>query len=139
MFYVATNLGRRILTMKTKKMNETSWRTLMLMTTLFVVFVIFQGTVRTPKLPVAKAKAKPPVAVHPSREPGPLQGEPNQPSEEPNQLQDQPPRIQPKPVTTFAETRPVWLHDNLGDLNQTDLSSMSDSDDPNESSASEPE
>jgi hypothetical protein len=52
-----------------KKMNETSWRTLMLMTTLFVVFVIFQGTVRTPKLPVAKAKARPPVAVHASKVP----------------------------------------------------------------------
>ncbi len=115
-----------------KTMNETSWRTLMLLTTLFIVFVIFQGTVRTPKLPVAKAKAKPPVAVRAPEEP-------NQPLEEPNQPQDQPPRIQPKPVTTFAEVRPVWLHDNLGDLNEADLSSTSDADDPNESSASEPE
>ncbi len=119
--------------MKTKKMNETSWRTLMLMTTLFLVFVIFQGTVRTPKLPAAKAK--PPVAVHSSKEPGQLQEEPNQPPEEPNQ----PPRIEPKPATTFAEARPVWLHDNLGDLNQVDLSSLSDSDDPNEPPASEPQ
>jgi hypothetical protein len=122
-----------------KKMNETSWRTLMLMTTLFVVFVIFQGTVRTPKLPVAKAKARPPVAVHASKVPNQAQEEPNEPPEEPNQPQDQPPRIQPEPVTTFAETRPVWLHDNLGDLNQIDPSSMSDSDDPNESPASEPQ
>ncbi len=121
--------------MKTRKMNETSWRTLMLMTTLFIVFVIFQGTVRTPKLPVAKAKAYPPVAVHSAKEPAQPQGEPNQPAQEPNQ----PPRLEPKPVPTFAESRPVWLHDNLGDLSQVDLSSLSDSDDPNEPSESEPQ
>ncbi len=119
--------------MKTKKMNETSWRTLMLLTTLFIVFVIFQGMVRTPKLPVARAKANPPVAVRSSKEPAQPQAEPNKPAEEPNQ----PPRIEPKPIPTFAEARPVWLHDNLGDLNQADLSSLSDSDDPNEASASE--
>src|SRR5512137_227489 len=109
MLCVATYPGRRILTMKTKKMNETSWRTLMLLTTLFIVFVIFQGTVRTPKLPVAKATAEAPVAVDASKELNQAQEEPNQPPEEPNQ----PPRIQPKPAPTFAETRPAWLHDNL--------------------------
>jgi hypothetical protein len=111
--------------MKTKKMNETSWRTLMLMTTLFIVFVIFQGTVRTPKLPVAKAQ--PPVAAHAPAEPNQLQQDPNQPEE-------QAPHIQPQPVTTFVESRPVWLHDNLGDLSGTDWSSESDpeeSEDPN--------
>lgn len=112
--------------MKTKKMNETSWRTLMLMTTLFIVFVIFQGTVRTPKLPVAKAKAKPLVAVHALQEP-------NQPQEDPNQPQEQPPLTQPMPVTTFVENRPVWLRDNLGDLNGRDWSSESDMNDPEES------
>ncbi|MCL5280132.1 MAG: hypothetical protein M1376_09520 [Planctomycetes bacterium] len=132
--------------MKTKKMNETSWRTLMLLTTLFLVFVIFQGTVRTPKPSVARAKAKPSVAVHASKGPNQAQkdpnqppGEPNQPAEEPNQPPDQAPGIQPKPVPSFAETHPAWLHDNLGDLNQIDLSSLSDSDDPNESPEPEPQ
>ncbi len=128
--------------MKTKKMNETSWRTLMLLTTLFIVFVIFQGTVRTPKLPAAKAKAKPLIAARTSQKPAQPRDEPNQPQGEPNQPAgepNQPPRIEPEPVPTFADTRPVWLHDNLGDLNQVDLSSLSDSDDPNESSESEPQ
>ncbi len=101
-----------------KTMRETSWRTLMLLTTLFIVFVIFQGTVRTPKLPVAKAQ--PPLIAHPQ--------------EDPNQPQDKPAPSEPEPViATFAETRPVWLHDNLGDLNGTGWSSESETDDPDES------
>lgn len=101
-----------------KTMNETSWRTLMLLTTLFIVFVIFQGTVRTPRLPVARAQ--PFVVV--------------QPPEEPNQPQDKPAPVPPTPViTTFAENRPVWLHDNLGEMNGTGWSTTSETDDPEES------
>ncbi len=104
-------------------MKETSWRTLMLLTTLFIVFVIFQGTVRTPRLPVAQAQ--PPLAVRPL--------------EDPNKLQDEPALSRPQPVMTIAETRPVWLNDNLGDLKQLgwsspddpDESSLPESDDPN--------
>ncbi len=107
-----------------KTMRETSWRTLMLLTTLFIVFVIFQGTVRTPRLPAAKAQ--PPIVAHPQ--------------EDPNKVQDKPAPSQPEPViTTFIETRPVWLNDNLGDLNKIDWSSSSESDDADESSPPESE
>jgi hypothetical protein len=37
-------------------MKETSWRTLMLLTTLFILVVIVQSTVRTPRLRVAVAR-----------------------------------------------------------------------------------
>jgi hypothetical protein len=106
-----------------KTMRETSWRTLMLLTTLFIVFVIFQGTVRTPKLPVATAQ--PSFVVHPP--------------EEPNQPQEKPAPIQPEPViTTFAETRPVWLHDNLGEMNGTDWSSESETEDESPEESGDP-
>ncbi len=100
-------------------MKATSWRTLMLMTTLFAVILIFQGTVRTmpPQKPLI----------------GPEMG--GSVPQDCNKPQDIATLSQPKPVTVVAQaSRPVWLNDNLGDLNETDWSSHSeseDSEDPN--------
>jgi len=99
-------------------MKETSWRTLMLMTTLFAVVLIFQGTVRTmpPKTPLI----------------GPAMGGSVQ--EDCNTPQDTAALSQPKPVMVVAQAPPAWLNDNLGNLNETGWSSPSESeasDDPN--------
>jgi hypothetical protein len=102
--------------MKTKKINETSWRTLMLLTTLFIVFVIFQGTVRTPKLPVARAQ--PLVVVQPPAEPNQLRakGLPNAASGmgNPEPAPSQPAPV-PAPVPAPAEARLVWFNGKLVD------------------------
>ena len=87
-------------------MKETSWRTLMLLTTLLVVFVIFQGTVRSPRLPVAQAH--PALAVHPR--------------EDPNKLQNKVVRSRPEAVEVAVQAPPVWLDDTLTDPNEPDES-----------------
>jgi hypothetical protein len=107
-------------------MKETSWRTLMLMTTLFAVVLIFQGTVRTmpPKTPL----------IGPDMG-GDLPIDCNKP-------QDKPALGRPKPATVAAAAPPAWLNDNLGDLNETGWFSSSDSEDaedPNEASPPVPE
>ena len=94
-------------------MRETSWRTLMLMTTLFAVVLIFQGTVRT--MPPKKPLIGPEVA-------GSVPQDCNQP-------QDTAALSQPKPVMVVAQAPPAWLNDNLGDLNAADWSDSSESED----------
>ena len=81
-------------------MKETSWRTLMLLTTLLAVFVIFQGTVRSPRLPAARAQ--PTLAVRPQ--------------EDPNKVA----RSRPKAVETMVEAPAVWLDDTPTDPNAAD-------------------
>ena len=102
-----------------KTVRETSWRTLMLLTTLFIVFVIFQGTVRTPQLPVAKAQ--PSFVVHDV-------------PECPNQPQEKPAPSQPQPVVPVVESHLVWFNGKLVDLSKTGWSSGSETYDPEESS-----
>jgi len=98
-------------------MRETSWRTLMLMTTLFAVVLIFQGTVRTmpPKAPLI----------------GPAMG--GSAPQDCNKPQDAAAVSQPQPVAVVAQTPPqappAWLNDNLGDLNETSWASPDDSED----------
>ncbi len=97
-----------------KTMRETSWRTLMLLTTLFIVFVIFQGTVRTPRLPVAIAQ--PFVVLYPAEEPNQLgdKGLPNAASGTGNL---QPAPSQPASVPAAAEAPVVWFNGRLVDRN----------------------
>ena len=82
-------------------MKETSWRTLMLLTTLLAVFVIFQGTVRSPKLPAAQARPRLAVA----------------PKEDPNKLPQKVVR-RPEPVEVVDQAPPVWLDDTPTDPNE---------------------
>ena len=117
-------------------MKETSWRTLMLLTTLFILVVIFEGTVRPyrPRTPLI----------------GPAMG--GGPPADCNKVQDKrlanadvpvgddrPAPSQPEPVVTVAQTRPAWLNDRLGNLNETRWASLHGSDDPNESTPPESE
>jgi hypothetical protein len=116
----------------------------MLMTTLFIVFVIFQGTVRTPKLPVARAK--PLVVVHPAAEPNQLQvkAPPNAASGvgDPEPVSGQPAPVQSAPVPAPTEPRLVWFNGRLLDRetgwppgwvqNEQDQSSVPAENDPNE-------
>jgi len=83
------------------KMKETSWRTLMLLTTLLAVFVIFQGTVRSPRLPAAQAR--PALAVRPL--------------EDPNKLPNKVVR-RPEAVEVIVQAPPAWLDDTPKDPNE---------------------
>jgi hypothetical protein len=86
-------------------MKETSWRTLMLLTTLLAVFVIFQGTVRSPRLPAVQAR--PARAVRPR--------------EDPNRLQNKV-ACRPDVVEIIDQAPPVWLDDTPEDPNEPDES-----------------
>ena len=110
-------------------MRETSWRTLMLMTTVLILVVIFEGTVRprkprTPLIGPAMAAGQP---------------------QDCNKPQDKPALRQPEPVMTVEEDRPVWLNDNLGDLSKMgwispdESKDSEDSEDPSESVPPVPE
>ncbi len=63
-------------------MKETSWRTLMLLTTLLAVFVIFQGTVRSPRLPGAQVQPILPIRVAADPNEPPAKGVPRPPAVE---------------------------------------------------------
>ena len=119
-------------------MKETSWRTLMLMTTVLILVVIFEATARPykPKTPLIGPNMGGDLRADcnglPEDSPTPASA-----SEDPNK----PAPSQPTPVVAVTEERPVWLNDNLGDLNGTSWASdddsdesSSESDDPNESS-----
>jgi len=132
-------------------MRETSWRTLMLMTTVLILVVIFQGTVRPykPKTPlIGPAMGGPLQPTDPNQVPEGLQTRPSA-SEAP----DEPAPVEPEPVIAVPDARPVWLNENLGDLHGTvwsaplepedsdeiDQSSRPESADPNQSSSPVPE
>lgn len=103
-------------------MKETSWRTLMLLSTLLAVFVIFQETARSPK-PRA-ARARPALAVHPLPDP--------------DKAQDKPTHGQPEPVMTGADARPVGFDDTRADWSQTGWSSSPVPESPQETGWSLP-
>jgi len=105
------------------KMRETSWRTLMLLTTLLVVFVIFQGTVRSlpPQTPLI----------------GPAMGEAA--PEDCNKPLDKPALSQPQPVMPVVAARRAWINNELVDLSKMGWASPDESDDPNGSSPPVPE
>jgi len=119
-----------------KTMRETSWRTLMLMTTVLILVIIFEATVRPykPQGPLigpamgASRKADPNQAQEISETRSLASASPNEPA-----------RTEPEPVRTVAEAHPVWLNDNLGDLKGTIWASPLESDDPEESPSSESE
>lgn len=123
-------------------MKETSWRTLMLMTAVFILVVIFEGTVRPYRPPtplIGPAMACPPADANklPDRRP---------PSAEAG-VGDPGSALRPS-VTTAPVARPVWLNNRLlepseasrftspepEDRNQTEQSSTPVADDPNGSS-----
>ena len=83
-------------------MKETSWRTLMLLTMLLAVFVIFQGTVRSPRLPVAQAQPAPVV----------------QPRADPNKLPKQVVRPRPAAVEIIIEAPSAPLDEAPADPNE---------------------
>jgi hypothetical protein len=118
-------------------MKETSWRTLMLMTTVLILVIIFEATVRPakPKTPLIGPNMGGSRPVDCNRVQDKSSPNPELSLEDPNA---KPAPIEPEPVQTVTEVRPAWLNDNLGNLNGTNWSSSLDSDDPNESS-SEPE
>jgi hypothetical protein len=76
-------------------MKETSWRTLMLLTTLFVVVVIFQATVRSPKPSAASVQLLNALDL------------PQDPNETPAPAAIHPPVV----VTVVAEPLGSWLDD----------------------------
>jgi hypothetical protein len=116
-------------------MKETSWRTLMLMTTVLVLVVIFEGTVRPykPKTPLIG----PAMGGYAPADCNKVQ-EGSQTRSIASGVPDKPARSEPEPVMTAAEARPVWLNDKLQDSSETGWSSPLESDDPDESSSSEP-
>jgi hypothetical protein len=117
-----------------KTMKETSWRTLMLMTTVLILVIVFEGTVRPykPKTPLIG----PAMGGYPPADPNKMQeGSPTRSIA--SGVPDKPAPSEPEPVMTVAEARPVWLNDNLGDLNEMGWTSRSKSDDPDESSPPE--
>jgi len=109
-------------------MTETSWRTLMLMTTLFLLVVIFEGTVRprrpkTPLIGPAMGGAAPADCNKvPDKAP---------PSAEVCVRDPQPARSQPQPVMPAAAARKVWINNELVDLAKMGWASPDESDDPN--------
>ena len=116
-----------------KTMRETSWRTLMLMTTVLILVIIFEGTVRPrkPKTPLI----------------GPTMGAPR--ATDPNQAQrssptglvasevvDQPIPSRPQPVVQVVPARLTWINNELVDLTKMGWASPDESDDPNGAAAS---
>ena len=110
-------------------MKETSWRTLMLMTTVLILVIIFEATARPykPKTPLI----------------GPAMGAPQQPDpnlvpESPqeelvaSEVPDQPAPSQPQPVVEAAPARLTWINNELVDLTKMGWASPDESSDPND-------
>jgi hypothetical protein len=117
-------------------MKETSWRTLMLMTTVLILIVIFQGTVRPckPKTPLIG----PTMGGRAPADCNTVQGgAPTQSTASADPNTSAPP--EPEPVTAVAEAHPAWLNDNLGNLNGTVWAAPLESDDSDGSWSSEPD
>ena len=115
-----------------KTLKETSWRTLMLMTTVLILVIIFESTVRPykPKTPLIG----PAMGGYPPADCNLAQDD-SQTRSIPSGAPDTP--APSEPVLTVAEARPVWLNDDREDLDRRGWISRSESDDPDESSPPE--
>lgn len=91
-----------------KAMKETSWRTLMLLTTLFIVVVIVQGTVRSPRPSIASVQ--PVDRINLPQEPQ----EPQEPNEIPIPMAVRPPAV----VRVVARAFGPWEDDEPQDANE---------------------
>jgi len=119
-----------------KTMKETSWRTLMLMTTVLILVIIFESTVRPykPKTPLIGPAMGGSLPADCNQLQDKSSSNPELSLEDPNL---KPAPSEPEPVMTATEIRPAWLNDNLGDLNERGWTSRVESDDPDESSPPE--
>jgi hypothetical protein len=117
-------------------MKETSWRTLMLMTTVFILIVIFQGTVRPykPKTPLIGPAMGGSAPADCNKVP-----EGTQTQSTASAVSENPTPVGTEPVTAVAEAHPAWLNDNLGNLNGTVWAAPLESDDSDDSWSSEPD
>ncbi|MBM4024581.1 MAG: hypothetical protein FJ280_04140 [Planctomycetes bacterium] len=88
-------------------MKGTSYRTLMLLTTLFAVVVIFQATVRSPQ----PAACSVPVRAYPDAPDTATNQDPNEPQ---GKAATHPPAM----ITVMAETPALWLDDEPEDPNE---------------------
>jgi len=105
----------------------------MLMTTVLILVIIFQGTVRpykpkTPLIGPAMGGTLPP--TDPNQVP---EGPQTQPSA--SEVPDKPVPSEPEPVVQVAPARLAWINNELVDLSKMGWASPDESDDPNGLSA----
>jgi len=110
-----------------KAMREISWRTLMLMTTVLILVIVFQATVRPykPQGPLIGPAMGAPRRADPNLVPQ------RPPTEHvASVVPDKPIPSQPQPVVRAAPARLTWINNELVDLTKMGWASPDKSDDP---------